>query len=300
MRKLKITVKIAIALLVIIPLTIMVYRFFSGKPHQTEIPDAPNSFVAEIRQKTKNIRNAPITSFCDKEYQGVKNDIKAYADSNKLDTIYKESLSKDLDFAYISVFIGQANNVFNGTTWEPGHIHTIRTETIRLLNSKYIENKTELNTIKSILDKYDEVMQFLANSDIFSKDMRVTRVDQEFDFVSTKDFITRAANYHKMRHIVNNCSRIQSQLAAIPSSMYNKHLGYLRNKVEYCAGKYQTLPEYGQYYDKIYKPVHVEFQTLSENYLVYSVAVTTPDEDLTPLKERLKKDRDSAFLYLKP
>ena len=290
--------KITIAILGILALSFGVFYFFrlDAKSLAPTLPP-PNTFTEEVKNKIENLNKSPISCFCLKHYLTVINDLEVYTDEGKIDTAQKTSLLKTLDYTYTPLFINQAYYIFKGSTWEERKLDTIRREVNRLMASKYIENTTSLKLIKDILDKLDEIKDFIAKARAFAADAHVNSINQQFDLDNTKDFIAKAAGYHRLKHWVNNNKLLQERLENIPMNMYNKHLNYLTNKVSYCTGTFRTMPSYNEYYNTIYQPIHVEFKTLEDNYSTYSVSYEKPEEDLRPLREQLKKDRISANTF---
>lgn len=292
-------IKITIALMAFVLLSWGAYSFFVQSPPPPKTLTAPNTFVKEITHKIDEIGKSPLNEFCDNTYKTIKYDIDVYSKAGKIDASWEENLLKNLEYAYTSVFIKQAFNVFAGSEWEPSKLSIIRSESRRLMSSYHIKDKTELQKLQKVLSQYDELSSFITKANSFAEDVFVNSYDQTFDITTTKSFIKKALALSKVTGHVSKCIRLKSQLANVPNLMYNKHLYYLINKVDFCTGEYTKFTNYNSYFSTIYKPIFAEFEEFKDcSTNDYSVDVTTAQNDINKIEADLLKDGKLARIAL--
>ena len=287
-------------ILICLPLILIigaVIYFFSKKPSEIIIPNAPNSFVTIINNEISQLSKTPNNTFCETKYRLILNEISTYALAGKIDSVWKENLQKNLDYIYTPIFISQANYVFNNTDWEINKLNVIRSEVNMLTNSKYISNKSELSDIKNILTKYDEISSFILQANAFSNISGVSFYGQNFEIDKVKKYIDEANNIKLNNSLVNRCTRLNIALQEIPSLMYSKNYNYLMNKVQFCKNRYQAMQSYDEWYDAILKSIFIEFQNFEDNYAMYSVPSSKPVNDLISLKDQMDEERTNAQDY---
>jgi hypothetical protein len=293
--------KISLLVIIMAGLGWIGYTFYIRGINKLVIPQTTNNiFVDEITGKIEALKGVPVNVFCVAKYISIKNDITQYAVAKKIDDVWESNLLKSLDYTYAPVYVRQSYYVFGGTDWELDKLGIIRAELNKLLSSPYIDNKTELNKIKGVLREYDEIVVFISNAGVFTGSTNITNFNQGFDVNRTSEFIAKASAYRGQEGYVKNCLRLQTALVGIPMSMYRKHLSYLSQKVNFCSGKFGTFDNYADYYNTIYKPVFGEFDLLASNIESYSVSGTQFDNDVSSLKEQMKRDNKAAAAYKYP
>jgi hypothetical protein len=289
--------KILLPIITLILLGLTVYFFYTKEPAKIIEPKAPNTFIKEINLKIEKLNSSSRRAFCVTKYATIKNDIFIYTKEDKIDLTYKNVLLQKLDSTYAKVFIAQAYNVLDGNLWESHKMDSIRTEVRYLLHSRYIPRNNRLIEINAIVTQYDEINIFISNA--ISVPTSVTRVDQKFNFNASQQNIKIANNYRNLKVYLRHCNRLQAQLQNIPRVLYDKHLSFLTNKVNFCIGRYTLMTYYADYFENIYKPIQADLQFLSDNYSTYSVDFSKAWEDLSILKEKMKKDNNNADQFLK-
>lgn len=261
-------------------------------------PTPPNSFVKEINAKISNLGSKPSTAFCVESYRAIKLDIDGYALAGKIDKLWKENLLKNLEFTYTPLFVKQTYYVFNGTSWESAKIAVISIELRRLMSSIYLDNKLDLKQIQSVLNEYNKVNSFLNKAHAFARDVSVSSFKDQFDTSSATTLVVESKKLSKEKGYVRNCKRFNVELASISKMMYDKHLNFLKSKVTFCTGKFNTLESYLTYNEIIYKPIFQEFETFKDTaFSYYSVSITDSQQDISSLITLISNDGWSARAY---
>jgi len=293
--------KIILVFATILVIGIISYLYLNkGLEKFVEPPKPPNEFVNEINKKIDNLSKSSTKQFCVNSYISLNKDINEYANAGKIDTELSSSLLKNLDYIYTTLFIGQANSIFQGTAWEHNDLNIIKDELKRMQSSKYIVDKKELIKIEKVLNQYDEISSFIWRTNTFANDVKISRIDEDFDISTTKVYITRANEYKNLNGYIGNCKRLQSKLTEIPGKLFTKHMTYLTNKVNFCTNKYKEMRSQEEYFNKIYRPIFLEFQVLEENFRIYNIKYLDFERDLLSLKNTMRMNNNEAEEFSYP
>lgn len=291
--------KITLFVILIILLGGGVYLLFSKPLSKAIIPDAPNTFIQEINLKIDSLRIASIDVFCVERYKTYENDIKFYAEVNKISPIEKNESLLKLKEVYSALFIRQANKIFSGNVWDPTVLAIIQSEYSKLTPSDNHESEAGLAKIRSILERYNIISNFLNSAYQYTHNARVNSINDVYDIERTNNFINTASIYLNSfsRSLISKCSRLRTQLESIRTTMYQSHLIYINNKVNFCLNKYTSLNSYKEYYKEIYYPIQKEFEEFLNNSTNYSVDNDDIVVDISGAKSRIESDDFKAQNY---
>lgn len=282
-------VKVLLTLMALSVVGWFIYRLASpGIPPDVPPPPEKNSLVQEVQKKIDSLSTSSRTKFCNGFYNSIKNDVEVYAQNKKIEAIWEDNLLKNLDYTYKSIFLKQAYFIFNGNDWEEKDLRIIRSETGKLMQSKYITNKDSLNSVFKILQEYDSIYAFIASARYFYGNATVTDMYQLYDFKTAQQYIYRAVGYYNLHHYINNSTRLQSDLQNIRGAMHNNHIAYLSNKVNFFVAS-QDLDDIDSLRE-CYKFIYKEFEIVENNNSVYDISSDQVEKELENMKNLLNED----------
>ncbi len=260
------TIKISLAVIVLAAITFFVIRSFVTTEMVDEIKQSGNPFVDKIQQKIKALQQKPENKFCKEYYNEVAYQIDDFYKNSRLgkskleNNQWKENLSKQLYAAYTQKFINQAFFVFNGSEWTNSDLQFISSECQILQRSPMLERNSPIdqkfNEILLILNKYDEITNFISSCKVFS--FNHTEFEFQFPFNDIKNKISAANSYKNNRlgnSYVNNCNRLHSELKNIPQILFLSHVRYLNNMINFWSNQYRQYSTQKAYVSGIYIPV---------------------------------------------
>lgn len=294
------TLKISLISILGVSLLFGGWYYFSTPPTPPPLPRVPNEIVGNLLKKIDNLGNEPENKISSAEYAKLKYEIEFYTGKGKVDLKWADLLYKKLDYTYTALFIKQAEYVINNTNCDLPKMAVIRGELKKLQNSIYITDQTQLDKINNHLKQYDEIVSFISNTRAFASDNTILGTYVRFDKVGTEDRMKKAKSYLATNTMARKCDRLNSSLRDIPNWMYNKNIGYLRNKLKFCKDKYKMSSSYSEYRTLIYIPLITEIDELDNNQLKYPTPSDKIIEDVDPLKEELEEERVLAVSTLKP
>jgi len=289
------TLKISLIAILGLSLLLGGWYYFSKPPAPPSLPPVPNEIVGDLLRKIDNLGKETENIISSAEYDKLKYEIEFYKGKGKVDLKWADQLYRKLDYTYTTLFIKQAEYVLNNTNCDLSKMAAIRGELKKLQSSLYISDKTQLNNIGSKLNAYDEIVSFIASTRAFASDISVSNFSVRFDKTAAIMRMQQAANYLAKNNMARKCDRLSSSLKEIPNWMYNKNIGYLRNKLTFCLGKYNQLSSYSEYRQLIYIPLITEIDELDNNQLKYPIPIDKIIDDVDAMKQDLENDRIQAI-----
>lgn len=269
-------IKISLVVIVIAAIVFFVFRSCVTTDKIGEIQKGDNPFVNKILEEIKELGNKPDSRFCKDFYEQVVYHIDYdYKDNrfgkSKLENDQiKQNLAKQLYAVYAGKYVQQVYYIFNRSEWNIGDLDFIRSENKRLQSSSLLERNSEVDKayseIGSILNKYDEVSSFITICNKFSFLER--RLDILFPIEDVKSKMSKARDYSNNflgNTHVNNCTRLHSGINEIPDALYNAHIAYLNNKMDYWSENYSDYNSQKAYNDNLWLPINNEIESLDIN-----------------------------------
>jgi hypothetical protein len=269
-------------------------------------PPVVNQFTKIIDEEISDLQKLSVTNFntLKASYQDVLYDIDNYHLEKRLgkDQVEndqsKERLSKNLYTIYVSKFIKQSYIVFSKSDWNPVDLNFIRSESITLRNSKFLDKKGDVFNsfyqFQQILSKYDEINNFIASCKGFSYSSEV--LDSQFPIDVVNQKIARAASYRNQRlenNYVNNCTRLHNQLKEIPKFLFYANVRYLDKKINKWSGMYENYNSLGEYVENLYQKINNEVNGLEND--IYNVP--NKNNEKKKLNDKLNQDYNNAEKY---
>lgn len=212
-----------------------------------QIGDEKNQFIEEIDRKIDSLANQPESTFSHQFYKDIHYRITDFASQQHFgqteseNNQVSESLHKTLYSTYAPKFVAQAKYVFSRSEWKVEELNLIRAEMRELSKSPYLESRSDMSNsfveIRSILDKYDEISDFVNSCKIFS--IPVQQLDNQFPDVTDK--IQRSEQYlsaNLENAYVNNCARLKEDLRNVRQYLSDNNYNYLLEKINYHGGRY--------------------------------------------------------------
>jgi hypothetical protein len=136
-----------------------------------------------------------------------------------------------------------------------------------------------VNEINAVLSKYREISGFISACNVFS----YSCYELSCCFPDVSDKVQKSRTYlanNLDNHYVNNCTRLKDGLRSIPQMLLDRHIAYLRIKIQKNGGKYTDKQyEYQSHYsDNIYTPLRNQIVNLSKE--TYGIDVKTAKDSL--------------------
>jgi len=300
------TIKILSAIVLITTLSVLVWIWSDNIKPPPPLPEAENQFTKRIKIEIDSLKKSPAKVFCQKFYNDIQYRINDYhkqkflhADEND-NNQRKEQLSKELYSAYVEKFIESAIYVFNGSEWKPDDIKFIGNEVKTLKKSLPLGPSpiiSEFRMIEDILKKYYEIAGFISNCNKFSYsdyDIYYSSFPDVSDSIKkTRDYL----NNNLDNNFVKNCTRLKNDLEAIPQNLFNKHINYLRTKIEQNGNKYENYDYQSDYDYIIYQPLKRQLNSLDNN--IYGIDDNIFDEGYNSLDKLLSSYNRQATDYFR-
>lgn len=158
-----------------------------------------------LQRISEKIENAPNDSFCPKAYDEILKSINSFFEKQPSN---KATYTLKLQGAYCRKFVKQANYVFDRQTWSSKHIQIIRSELKKC--HKFFPEDPSLDSINTILNKYDELAQF--NS-------RVTRAcSQKPKCLEDSNYLYKSDNWDvtTTQRLLNNIPQASGKVTNSP------------------------------------------------------------------------------------
>jgi hypothetical protein len=294
-------IKIILAVAVVALIGFFVWKFSGTTPPPVgEIEKSTNPWVKDIKAEIDSVIPAQ-TSLANarKSYANIQAHINDNWQNKRLSEVVGDEasnetnrglLSKRLYAVYFKKFVEQTYKVFNASDWQPKDLQTIGEEISKLKKSSYFDGKDyqgrEINTFNAVLSKYCEIADFISACNDFS--YSYYELSDHFPDVSNKVQKSRTYRANNLDNsYVNNCTRLKDGLRTIPQTLLNKHVAYLRAKIQRHGGKYtenQDNEYQSNYSDNIYTPLNNQIANINSD--TYGIDVETAQESLIKLLDR--------------
>jgi hypothetical protein len=299
-------IKISLAISVIGLITFFIVNSITTTSEPPVQPPVVNQFTKIIDDEINTLQRQIFTDFkkLKTSYEDVKFDIDDYYNENRLgknqleNNQSKERLSKNLYSIYVAKFLNQANSVFNKSEWNNQDIAFIRSESLALKNSKFLQHGKEVDIqitqIQKVLSKYDEINKFILSCREFS--YSADSFSSIFPMALAKQKIVRAAIYKKNKlenTLLNNCIRLHTQLGQTNNILFNAHIKYLENKINTYSGTYVAYNSHGEYAKEFYLKLKNEINSIDND--IYAVAYY--DNVYDKLINKLNQDNSNAKAF---
>ena len=298
-------VKISLAIIVIAAIAYFTIQAFVSTDEVGDIQQGTNPFVEKIKQEIGEMTQKPDDKFCKDYYTEVVYHIDDYHKNSKFSNNpsdndqWKNNLSKQLYSAYADKFIKQAFYVFNRSEWSNSDLSFIRKEYKALQSSSLLQIGSpvdqKFNEIQAIFHKYDEIKSFIASCKNFS--YSDTGLNSQFPIGEVSGLISQA-HFYKRNNLgdgyVNNCSLLHEELNVIPLILFNTHVRYLDNLINYWSGMYSNYNSQRAYVDNLYRPIDAKIDELDNE--LYDVSNFS--DKYWQLKQRWEVDATNAYNYL--
>ena len=302
------TLKISLVVVVLGAILFFIIKSFGGTPPPAPPVSQPkNASINNIVKEITILDSLPNNKFCKDKYNEImylindnSKDLRLGKDQTENEQ-WKENLSRDLIITYSDKFIKQTLYVFGRPEWNTKDIDFIRSESIELRNSKFLEKGTAVDSsllkIQETLSKYDEINSFIYSCLNFS--YNENSLNSIFPIETVKNKISKAIVYKQNKlgnSYVNNCSRLHSQLNAIPQSLFDAHYKYLKNKLNHWSGLFSAYNSQKEYVNNYYNPRKEEI------YLMYITIYNAKffSSKQFELLQIINKDSRDAYSYFNP
>jgi hypothetical protein len=301
-------VKIILAIAVIAAIGFITWKWLAGVEPPPPPPPPDNQFTAQIEKELDSLSKAPDDRFCKEFYNELSYHIDDYYKNSRFsenqpeNERWRDNFLKNLHSIYSDRFIGQAFYVFNGSQWDIPDLRFIIDEYKILRNSPLLEKNSpvdkKLTEIQQIINKYNEIASFVTDCRSFS--CTSYGLSDKFPVSEVETKISRARTYLNNRldnTYVNNCSRLKEEVKTVPLILFNKHAGYLNEKIKYWSGRYTKCETQSDYANTLYTPLNGEINSMSNS--IYNVEVSVFDDRYQRLTDLLKTDSRNAYNHFK-
>lgn len=306
--------KVKISIAVIVLLAIGAAILFGIQSVDPPPPPTPvdTQFITQIEKEIQQLKEKPNNKFCKDYYKEVlfhidefskpappKYPYGRFGKTQSDNKHWKEILEKNLYSAYTQKFIKQSKVVLNGSEWKSDDLKFIQNEINTLSKSKlFVQGgaiANEFKTIQTALNKYNEIVSFIASCKSFS--FLGTSIDKDrFPVTEVQSKISRAASFRQNslgNEYVNNCTRLHEQLKEIPQQLFNKHVDYLDNKINDWSDMYCNYGGgFKDYSQTLYTPLRNEINDLGNSTMYRGV---NTDTEYRRLLEKWKADNLRAY-----
>jgi hypothetical protein len=299
-------IKISLAIIVVGFIAFFATNSLVFPNEQEVIPPAKNQFSESIEKEIMSLSKLPVNSFCKDAYIEVQFHIEDYYKQKRLGKNQLENnqskvrFSKNLYTVYTDKFVNQVYFVFNKSEWRLEDLNFIRNECSSLKRSEFLEKgrptDKSLSDIQLILNKYDEINNFIASCKAFS--YSDDNIDSTYPISGVIKKSSRASAYKTNKlenNYVNHCSRLHNQLNEIPKYLFNAHIKYLDKKINMWSGMYIEYNSHGEYARELYFKIKREIDLLDNR----AYRISNFDNEYNRLINKLNIDNSKAKKYFK-
>lgn len=257
---------------------------------------AINQFEQKIKLRTDSIKGFPEGEFYAAYYQDVNAELESFYAKGDLGELGSESdavyndLARELFETYVFSFTEESFSVFDKTTVEPKDLKHIKSEVKKIKgNSRFLEikrqNKSSVIIIDEITTNYDDIEKFIDGCERFRysdyKEYAKYPIDKMKDWVQKTEELLQTNYIQKVRSF-------KESLITIPSSLFERHKSYLKNKVIRYGNDYEYYYAQHAYLNNVIEPLENQINDIDiAVYQLPDSVISTND-----LKELLK---DYAF-----
>ena len=281
-------IKIILAIVVIALLCFFSCEMCKNRPIPSgDTAFTPNLFQQTIKDSLISLGNNPTDNFCSEFYQELGSQIELYSSQQLFNTNVNsnneiaEDLRRNLYSVYAEKFVKQAMRVFAKSSWSSSELNFIKGELETLKTSAYLDPSgsaasAQFHTINEILAKYYQIVNFnnhWMNYKCNNYDLSAGFPDLSSPIKQSKAYL----NTNMGNSYVNNCTKLKNTLVRIPKTLYNKHVKYLKIKIEKNAGRFTEFESQPQYVTDIYEPLQAQVNSLDGN--VYGIGWEIEDKD---------------------
>jgi hypothetical protein len=298
------TIKISITVLVLGLISFGIFYWFQNTSKPSEVAVAENQFTKRINQDILAIDTLPNNRFSKNIYSQISALISEFHTNNKLGSTaiendqWKEILESNLYSKYSDKFITQSLSVLNGNVWKEEDLQFIQDEKNSLIKSSYLSNGSplfnDLVKIQAALNKYYDISNFIdasRNFEFLATDVTVKFPITDINYKISEAQRLLAASLEN--ELVNNCTRLHDGLNAIPGILFDRHIYYLENKITVNSGQFHNFASQTEYSKKLYLPIKLEIDQLSEG----SYASSNFDQVYQDLLSKWSYDNSRAFYH---
>ena len=298
-------VKITLAVIVVAVIIVAAVTGYIIGPKVPPIDKPKNQFRIKIDEKIDLLKKMPESSFCQESYIEIKYYIEDDYTNNRLGKTQSENdelkviLSSNLYVAYSLKFIDQAFYIFNDSQWDSKKLNFIRTEYQALqkngLHEKNTKTEKDLNEIKNILAKYNEIKDFINSCKAF----KFSNYELNSDFGTyVEKYISRSKEYlenNLENNYVKNCARLKTDLSEVPMILFKAHVNYLDNKINNCIGKYNNYSSLAEYNNNLYTIIDNEIGKFKNES--YYTGISIQYTEYEKLNNKLKLESNAAYKH---
>lgn len=296
--------KITLIIITIASISFFIIKTFVKIDKVGEIKQTGNPFIDKIQQEIKAIKLKPENKFCKDFYNEIVYHIEDYYKSNRLgksaseNEKWKEILSKQLFTVYSKKFIEQSIYIFNSTEWALSDLSFIRNEYELLQGSTMIERNgkldKELNEIRAVINKYNEISGFISSCQNFSFDQADVLVPYPLDDVKKRIYLASKFRTNGLdNYYLNKCSRLHNGLKEVPQYLYRSHVRYLDNLIINNLNSYSQFNSLNGYKSTLYNPILASIEEL-DNEIYNTDGI---NGEYSRLKSKWEADGTNAYDY---
>ena len=270
-----------------------------------------NNHKEYIEKKIKSLGAKPNNIFYQSLYNEIVGEISTLGKKNKLGESPIENrdntdmLLNNVFTVYANKFIQTSFTVFEKSVWEQNDIDLIREESQKLSNSEFLANPSriynDLSSLQTIINKYDEVTNFISSSRRLKLKSNPYLLDYTFPFNTLKNKISRVERYKNNQlgnTYVNNNLQLHTKLSKIKKQLIKQYTDYVYYKINYHMGSYQEVPKKmgWNYYDtEIHSKLTLVYSTFKNNCqnndYEYDSSV------INAVKAKLDNEASAAYKY---
>ena len=234
-----------------------------------------------IDKKIKSLGAKPDNIFHQALYNDIVGEITKLGKKNKFDATSSENndttdrFLNEVFTVYANKFIQTSFTVFEKSVWDQNDIGLIREESQKLINSEFLANPSiiysKLSSLQTIINKYDEVTNFISSSISLKLNSNPYLLDYTFPFNTLKNKISKVERYKNNQlgnTYVNNNLELHTKLSKIKRQLIKQYTDYVYNKINYHIGSYQEVPKKmgWNYYDtEIHSKLSLVYNTFKNN-----------------------------------
>ncbi len=262
-----------------------------------------NQFTAKIEQEIEQLSSKPDSKFCKDYYNEIVFHINDFYKQNRFgknqseNDQWKENLEKNLYSTYAEKFIKQTFTIFRGSEWKTEDLKFIQAEKNELKKSKLLVAGSpvdkEFMKIQTALNKYNEVSNFISSCKGFSYSS--SNLSDRFPIADIQSKIEYAASLQQNgleNDFVNNCTRLHDGLKEIPETLFNKHVWYLNNKIDYWSNMWCNYNSHKDYSQNLNTPLKNEINDLGNSTIYNGVSI---DNQYNRLSQKWGADNQKAY-----
>jgi len=276
--------KISLVVIVVAAICAGIFFWIERTKEFGVVKEEENPFITRINDEIDSLKAMPESNFCRKYYNNVAFNINhfykesRFGDNQSDNDQRKENFERDLYSVYADLFIKQAFYVFRNSEWEFADLEFIQVEkntlkgTIFLVAGSLVDR--DFTKIQTALNKYYEIVSFISSCNDFS--YSDSSLSARFPIDSVQDKIERATslrNNSLENEYVNNCNRLHDELNEIPQLLFNKHVWYLDNKIDYWSNMWCNFYSHSDYSQNLNVPLREEINDLGTSTIYRNVNV---------------------------